>query len=44
MKEKVKDIMAVVVLYLILIGGVILVNYRIEQTKIEAEASITENR
>ena len=44
MKEKVKDIMAVIVLYLVLIGGVILVNHRIEQTKIEAEASITETR
>ena len=45
MKEKTKTIIAIIVFYALIIGGVILVNHRIEETqKIDAEASIIENR
>ena len=44
MKEKTKNIIAIIVFYLIIIGGVILINARVENQKIDAEAYIIENR
>ena len=45
MKEKIKNIIAIILFYLVIVGGVILVNHRIEETqKIDTEVSITENR
>ena len=45
MKTKIKNIIAIILFYAIIVGGVILINHRIEETqKIDTEVSIIENR